>query len=69
MQPLPSTLAAELQAFTVNRPPDSSVFTMPPPEAVVKMLRADLTDARSAWIDEAADNKERERREKSSFLT
>lgn len=68
VQPLPSTLAAELRGATANCPLDSPVFRMPPPDAVVKMLRADLADARSAWIEEAPDNTERELCETSSFL-
>ncbi len=41
---------------------------MPLSDKTAKMLRADLTDARAAWIDEAPYDKERERREHSSFL-
>ncbi|UCC32566.1 MAG: site-specific integrase [Phycisphaerales bacterium] len=68
VQPLPSPLAVELQAFVVTQDADASVFRRPRPDAVVTMLRADRVDARSAWMDEASDDKDREQREKSSFL-
>lgn len=67
-EPLPPNLAADLRTIMADRSATSPVFAMPPPDTVVKTLRADLADARSVWIDEALDDIERDRRETSSFL-
>ena len=41
---------------------------MPTSDSVVKMLRADLLDARSRWVDETSEEKEREIRKNTTFL-
>ncbi len=41
---------------------------MRPRDKTAKMIRADLVDARSAWIDAVSEPNEQERREESSFL-
>jgi integrase len=41
---------------------------MPRNEVIAKMLRADLTAARDAWLDESASHEERAERERSTYL-
>ena len=66
VQPLRLESAQAMAGYLRDRGPDAQVFIVP--EKTAKMLRADLGDARSAWIEEAPDDRERERRRKSSFL-
>ena len=69
VQPLPPNLAVKLRAFVEDRPVDNPVFSLPSRYNIVRMLRADSTDARSAWIDDAGmDQAERKQRERTSFL-
>ncbi len=67
VQPLRPEFAHVMAEYLHDRDADAPIFNVP--EKTAKMLRADLADARSAWIDDAGtDEKERKRREKSSFL-
>jgi len=62
-------LAAALQAHVLTKSPQAPMFMMPDETDVASMLRADLAEARTAWIKEAiADPDEYARREQSDFL-
>lgn len=62
-------LAADLTRHVSRAMPGSPLFAMPRREHLAAMLRADLADARRAWIDAAgADAAERVRRESSDYL-
>ena len=67
--PVLPSLARELRVFLADHRADDPLFSLPSRYNVVRMLRADLADARSAWIKDAPNDEEREHREKSSFLT
>jgi integrase len=66
VQPIRRDLAAMLQPWLEGKTPGLPVFNMP--DKPVKLVQADLAAARDAWIEEAASEKERDEREKSSFL-
>ncbi len=67
VQPLRRETAAELRSFLFGKLPRAAAFAMP--EKTANMLRDDLADARSAWLNEAAkDERELKRREETSFL-
>ena len=51
VQPILPSLAAALKTHLANKLPNAPAFTMPRPERVVKMFRADLADARAAWME------------------
>jgi integrase len=52
-----------------TKTPAAKLFAMPDRTWLARMLRADLADARRAWLDEAkCDADERTRREQSDFL-
>jgi hypothetical protein len=61
-------LAAELAGHIATKAPAARVFNMPPKWDVAPMFRADLADARKAWLDAAHSPEERLRREQSDFL-
>ncbi len=62
-------LAANLRAHVATKAPMAPMFKMPDESKVARMLRADLSDARKAWLKEAtADADEYARREQSDFL-
>jgi len=66
---LPQDIAQELRGLTADLAPRRPVFPMPHPTDVARMLRADVVDARAAWIDDASDApEEHERRIKTDFL-
>lgn len=67
--PLRAALAAALRGYLADMPATASVFKMPSPSNVVRMLRADLAAARATWIGEAMTADERHRREDSTFLS
>jgi len=69
VQELRPALAKDLaQRFKVKMP-DAPAFKMPPVYDLTPMLRADLADARAAWIKDAGGNdNEKERRQRSDFL-
>ena len=63
-------LADELRLHIATKVPKSWVFSMPAREDVAAMLRADLADARQAWLKAAKhDPEEYLRRQRSDFLT
>ena len=64
--PLRPELAADLADFLAGRDPGVPAFIIP--EKSAKMVRADLADARSSWINNAGEEREQQRRERSSFL-
>ncbi len=60
---------AELKALVAAKTPQAPVFAMPGKFDVAPMLRADLADARRAWLKAAkSDPKEHGRRSQSDFL-
>ncbi len=62
-------LAQGLREYVATKLPGSALFKMPHPSNVVRMLRADLAEARKQWIRAAGDDvDERLRREQSDFL-
>ena len=63
-------LAARLVAYVATKAPQAPVFDMPHEADVADMIRADLLDARRAWLKAAKhDPEEYTRREQSDFLT
>ena len=61
-------LAAELSHFVGTKLAGASVFTMPATYTVATMLRADMEEARSKWLDTFGDVQERIERDSSDFL-
>jgi len=61
-------LAAELAQHATTKAPGANVFPMPDETNVARMFRADLADARRAWLKATKDPAERTRREQSDFL-
>jgi len=51
VQPIAPDLATRLREYLAGNMPNAPAFTMPRPERVVKMFRADLADARTAWLE------------------
>jgi len=68
VQPLPSALAAALQPYLACRPADDLLWPGTWAKDACEMMARDLGAAREAWIAEADDAEERERRERSGFL-
>jgi len=66
VQPIRRDLAAILGPWLKGKQPGKPVFKMP--DKPVKLIRADLTAAREAWLKEAPSEKVRKEREKASFL-
>ena len=67
-QYIQSGLATELAHHIQTKAPGAAVFAMPDETNVARMFRADLADARRAWLASAIDADERLRREQSDFL-
>ena len=65
-QPLQPQTAALLRSMLHGRLPESPAFVVPPEAA--EMLRADLADARAAWIAEGQDARQRAERAQGGFL-
>jgi len=65
--PLRPATAARLRVHLSAKLDNAPAFNMPAPENVVLMFRADLADARAAWIADAEPH-DRVEREKSDFL-
>ena len=62
-------LAADLRAHIATKAPKALVFDMPDRTELAAMLRADLADARRAWLKDAkGDPDQYARREQSDFL-
>jgi integrase len=62
-------IANALKTTVRDRSGSESLFTMPAPNRLAKMVRADLSEARKAWLSEVAkDSEEYSRRKKSDFL-
>ena len=69
VQPIPLPLAKVLPVHFNGMQPTDKAFNVPPNYDTADMLRADLSDARTAWIDVAkGDKEEHDRREQSAFL-
>ncbi len=62
-------LAEQLREHVATKTPNAAVFTLPDRHDLAKMIRADLADARQAWLDAVPhDPEERDRRLQSDFL-
>ena len=61
-------LAEQLEKHIATKAPGARVFAMPNISNVARMLRADLSDARHAWLKAAPGCDERTRRSASDFL-
>ncbi len=64
-------LAASLRQYAAERPAAGPLFDLPHETDMADLLRADVADARAAWLDEAddeADAAEHHRRQASDFL-
>ena len=68
-QYIQADLAADLRRIVANKTPTANVFTMPDKHDVAEMLRGDLAQARTQWLDEVkSDPKARAKRAESDFL-
>ncbi len=68
-QQLLPELAAQLKAHVATKAPQAPVFRMPYETDVVRLLRADLADARRNWLEAVKNYPEKRlRREQSDFL-
>jgi integrase len=66
--PLKPETASTLAVHLSGKMPKAQAFSMPIRTEVIRMFRADLTDARAAWIAEPAASQQRAERDKSTFL-
>jgi integrase len=66
--PLRRETAAALAAYFTGKMPTVRAFNVPPSYGTAEMFKADLTDARTAWIAAAGSQQERGEREESTFL-
>ncbi len=67
-QPIPRGLAETLRRFLGLKAPGARALNLPSKHRTAAMLRADLTAARSAWLNHASDPADRAEREQSEFL-
>jgi integrase len=67
VQPIAPRLADFLRPWLSGRPQRRRIFKAMP-QGTSRMIQHDLDHARQAWIDAAADKKERKSREESDFL-
>jgi site-specific recombinase XerD len=67
LQPIRQDLAALLRPWLAEFAADTKLFRLP--HNTSKMFQRDLAAARSAWIDDAKADDERQRREQSDFLS
>ena len=68
--PLRPETVALLKEYLKDKAPTDLAFAVPPKEHVAKMIKADLEDARIAWLKKAKDDvKELQKREQSDFLS
>ena len=65
-QPIRRDLADLLRPWLKGRPAGEPVFRLP--DKVFKLMQADLAAARDAWLKDAKTDKERQERERSTFL-
>ena len=66
--PLRQELAAALDAHLAAKMPNAQAFAVPAKTRVAKMFRADLADARRAWLAGFQNAQEREEASKGTFL-
>ncbi len=68
--PLRADLAIRIRDWIASKSLPSPLDTLFParPERTAEMLREDMTRARTAWIEKAKDDKEKQAREESQFL-
>jgi len=65
-QPIRHDLADLLRPWLKGKPAGEPVFRLP--DKVFKLMQADLAAARDAWLKDAKTDKERQERERSTFL-
>ena len=65
-QPIRRDLADLLRPWLKGKPAEEPVFRLP--DKVFKLMQADLAAARDAWLKDAKTDKERQERERSTFL-
>jgi len=65
---LQADVAELLRGHIATKAPGAAVFAMPHIANAARMFRADLADARKAWLDAARGPEDRLRREQSDFL-
>ena len=68
MLDLSAELTGKLQKWLETKMPAAPAFNMPDSTHTAEMLRQDMADARAAWIEEAKDAEDRQKREQSCFL-
>ncbi len=68
--PIHAEIKDEVASWIVSRPPEKPLWPGSWARCFkgAKMLRADMKNARSAWLEEAESTQDREEREKSNFL-
>ena len=66
VQPIRPDLADLLRPWLKGKPAEEPVFRLP--DKVFKLMQADLAAARDAWLKDAKTDKERQERERSTFL-
>ena len=66
--PLKTQTAALLAKHFTGKMPQAQAFSLPIPNALVDMIRADLASARQEWIEDTRMPQEQNDREQSSFL-
>lgn len=67
-QPLPADLAAALRDYLYSKPTDAPVWPGTWAERAASMLRADLDEARTAWLQSVQDARQRGEMAQSDFL-
>jgi integrase len=58
--PLRTDLVAELRVYLAGKLPGAQAFRMPGESSMARMLREDMADARTAWIEKHPDQEESE---------
>lgn len=67
--PLRPDTAAALAVHLEGKMPAAKAFNVPPSDKVIDMFRADLADARTAWLESHQSNAERLKAEDTAFLS
>jgi hypothetical protein len=68
VQPLPAELVPLLKDHLSDKLPSAAAFDMLKPNMVARVLKADLSAARQAWLTESTTAEARAERQKTTFL-
>ena len=68
VQPVAPELAEALKTHLATKAPGARALNVPPKAHTAEMIRADLADARAAWLGEASTPEQRAERDSSDFL-